>query len=63
MEISMIPDNILDDLASRGMTAEQIESSTPEHLFDEYLQWHGLQGYTSSFLDAIDSLRAAKKAN
>ena len=27
MEISMIPDSVLDDLASRGMTTEQIEKS------------------------------------
>lgn len=61
MKISMIPDYILDDLASRNMTTEQIESSTPEALFDEYLMWNGFYGHAPTFIDVIDSLREAEE--
>ena len=62
MEISMIPDYILDDLASRGVTAEKIENSSPEDLFDEWCMWNGFIGYSSTFINVIDSLRSAQKA-
>ena len=62
MEVSLIPDHILDDLHSRGLNDADIESSTPEHLFNEYLNWNGIIGYGDTFIEAIDSLRSAEKA-
>ncbi len=62
MEITLIPEHILDDLYSRGLSNSDIESSTPIKLFDEYLRWSGFTGYAGDFVGAIDSLRSAKKA-
>ena len=61
MEISLIPEHILDDLYSRGLCDAEIESSTPSKLFDEYLRWNGFSGWADGFIDAIDSLRTAQK--
>jgi len=62
MEITLIPEHILDDLYNRGLSDSDIENSTPIKLFDEYLGWNGFTGYAVDFVDAIDSLRSAKKA-
>ena len=62
MEISLIPEHILDDLYNRGLSDSDIENSTPAKLFDEYLRWNGFSGYAGDFILAIDSLRVAQKA-
>jgi len=62
MEITLIPEHILDDLYSRGLSDFDIENSTPSKLFDEYLRWNGFSGYAGDFISAIDSLRVAKKS-
>ena len=62
MEISMIPDHIIDDLKNRGLSDSDIENSNPRDLFDEWCGWNGFYGYTDIFIDVMDSLREAKKA-
>tara|TARA_R110002020_G_scaffold147185_2_gene322329 strand:+ start:1272 stop:1463 length:192 start_codon:yes stop_codon:yes gene_type:complete len=62
MEYDLIPENILEDLINRGLTREDIENSTPQKLFDEYLAWNGFIGWAGTFADAIDDLRSAQKA-
>ncbi len=62
MEYDLIPETIIDSLYKRGMRKEDIENSTPEYLFEEYLNWLGFTGYGKQFIRDIDTLRKAKKA-
>lgn len=62
MEYDLIPEDILEALKNRGLTREDIETSTPNKLFDEYARWHGFSGWSGTFINAIDELRYARKA-
>ena len=62
MEYDLIPEIIIDSLYKRGLRRADIENSTPEVLFEEYLNWLGFTGYGAQFIRNIDSLRKAKKA-
>ena len=62
VEISLIPDRVLDAARNRGLSDETIESMTPEQLFEEYLSWLGILGHSDDFIKALDALRYAKKS-
>jgi hypothetical protein len=62
VELSLIPDRVLDAARNRGLSDETIASQTPEELFDVYLSWLGIVGHSKDFIKALDSLRYAKKA-
>jgi len=61
MNINKIPDYILDDLRSRGLTDRIISKQTPEFLFEEYCNWQGLIGWSDSLITVLDDLREADK--
>ena len=44
-----------------GMTEERLILMTLEEILDAVLSWHGIQGYTSTILDAIERLRRRGK--
>lgn len=44
-------------LAGRGITPGRAEGMTTEELFNEYLSWEGIQGYTRSIMNALDNIR------
>lgn len=62
MEIDLISEEILEALEKRGLTGEEIEKLTPEQVFIEYTEWHGLRGWGKSLIGTLDSLRYASKA-
>ncbi len=60
MKIEKIPENILEDLRER-LSDDKIVESTPDHLFSEYCEWHGLWIWGYRLIDVLDSLRACKE--
>ena len=58
MDINKIPPKILKDIRER-CTEEEIKGCSPEYLFNEYCEWHGLSGWSDDLIQTIDSLRAA----
>ncbi len=42
MKLDDIPDDILDDVRSRGLSDEDIVNATPKEIFNEYCNWNGL---------------------
>ena len=60
MKIEKIPENILEDLRWK-LSDEEIVESTPDHLFSEYCEWHGLWLWGYRLIDVLDSLRACKE--
>jgi len=61
MDITKIPQHILDDLRSRGNTDEEIKEMSPECAFSEFCEWNGLNGWASTLRNALDILRVADK--
>ena len=59
MKIAKIPDYILDDLTERGLSAKNINESTPEQLFCEYCDWHGLVDWGEALITVLEDLRNA----
>jgi len=60
MKIEKIPENILEDLRWQ-LSDEEIVESTPDQLFIEYCEWHGLCLCGYRLIDVLDSLRACKE--
>ena len=67
-DISQIPDYILDD-AKRNVpihasfkmySDEQLSRMTKRQIFDHYLEWNGIIGFSSSILDVIEELFKVK---
>jgi len=61
VEIGMIPEDIIEALEGRGLTAHDIENATPDELFIQYTEWVGFRGYGKQLIGALDTLRYAKK--
>jgi hypothetical protein len=59
MEYNKMPDFVIDALHLRGHKTQDISAMTPEEAFVEYCDWHGLCGWGSILISALDSLRAA----
>lgn len=60
----MIPDNVLDDIASNMGLEDNLDKArtliadmSPVEAFEKFLLWHGIQGYTYQIIEALDSLR------
>lgn len=62
MKIENISSNVMDALRKRHLSDEEIQAMTPEELFTEYCEWNGMMGWSRFFIDALDNLRAAAKA-
>ena len=69
LEASKLPSNVLSDV--REFLVENrydvktnddadfvIQNSTVEELFDYYLVWNGIIGFTGQFIEALDGIRA-----
>jgi hypothetical protein len=59
LDLNKIPEHILSDLRSRGLSESEIEVLSPEQAFSEYCEWNGLRGWAPSIILTIDSLREA----
>ena len=59
IDLKKVRIGVLDDLRSRGLTDEEIENFTPDHLFNEYCDWLGFIGWGPTLISSIDSLRDA----
>jgi hypothetical protein len=57
IDIEMIPSHVMDDLQERGLSVELIRRSSPEFLFSEYCNWHGLIGWGAKLMAVSDALR------
>ena len=63
MDITTIPEHILDDIRHNvpfgyeGIyTDDELSRKTPGELFDHWLQWHGIIGYSESIVDAVEAI-------
>jgi len=60
MVIEKIPNHILWTLLE-VYDREEIEELTPDQCFDAYCSWHGLINWSPKLIEALDSLRNARK--
>ena len=58
MLIQDLSSDVLEALHERGLSDEVIESFTPEQLFAEYCNWHGLIGWGPRLIKVMDELRS-----
>ena len=58
--IDKMPGDILSDLRDRGLSDAQLERLSADKLFSEYCEWHGLIGWGSDLIRALDILRSIK---
>lgn len=62
MKISDLPEGpVLEALLERLPSHQHDWEYTPTELFDEWLQWHGIIGWTSSILETLDLIKKAAK--
>lgn len=61
MDINKIPESITNDLKERGLSESEIELSSPEQLLEEYMSWHGIIGWSQTFISAYKSLKEANQ--
>jgi len=59
VDIKKLPRDVVHALKQRRHTEFQIEALTPEQIFDEYCQWHGLLGWGETLRGVLDSARKA----
>ena len=55
-KINNIPPAVLDALREREHDDEAIETMSPETMFSEYCEWHGLIGYGHSLFSIVTNL-------
>lgn len=60
MDISQIPDFVLDALRQRGHNDEDIADMSAEEAFSEFCDWFGLSGWADRLIIALDHLREAE---
>ena len=56
IDLNKLPDDVLTALNKRGLSSEEIAKATPEFLFTEYCEWHGLIRWGSNLLSVWRSL-------
>ena len=62
MDLSKIDDDLLAVMKNRGLSVQDVESGTPEGLFIEFCEWHGLQRWGCTLIGVLDELRNAEIA-
>jgi len=60
MDLKVLPRHITEDLVKRGHSEEDVAKMYPQELFDEYCNWHGLQGWGDSLWEVIHELKDAE---
>lgn len=50
-------------LAARGITPVRAEGLSYKELFNEYLEWNGIHGFTTSIIEALDNCRNMEGGN
>lgn len=55
-----IRDEVLRDLKSRGLSDTEISNLDAEQLFDQFCNWNGLLGWSSTLVSVLDHLREVK---
>ena len=63
MNINKIPIHVLTVLGDdhRELSREEIERLTPNQIFIEYCEWHGLIGWGSTLITVLDEIRESAK--
>ena len=60
MDLKVLPSHITEDLIKRGNSKEDIAKMSPEEAFNEYCNWHGLQGWGESLWEIVQELKDAE---
>ncbi len=60
IDLKVLPKHITEDLIKRGHSKETIAKMSPEEVFNEYCNWHGLQGWGESLWEVIHELKDAE---
>lgn len=62
MKITDLPPGPVREALCESIPSRQHDwEFTPIELFDEWLNWHGIVGWTSSITEALDLIRKADK--
>ena len=57
MKLGMIPPDVLEALRERGVSSARALAMTPEEVFHEYCEWHGLLGWSGRLWSAVTALQ------
>jgi len=49
--------NVATALAENGLEVSDTVLMTADELFEKFLEWEGIQGYTRTIIDALDNCR------
>jgi len=60
LTIDKLPDEVKDALHSRGHSNEKIAAMSPEEVFTEYCNWHGLILWGAKLMGLVHSIDAAE---
>lgn len=56
MKLELVPADVIEALRERGLSVAQVTSMTPEEVFHEYCEWHGLIGWSGRLWQAAMGL-------
>lgn len=60
MDMSKIPEDIVDALKKRGYSDDAIAQMTPKEAFSEYCNWNGLSGWGPTLWGVVAVLGDAR---
>ena len=56
MKLELVPPDVVEALRERGVSSASVANMTPDEVFHEYCEWHGLIGWSGRLWQAVTDL-------